>query len=108
MNSAATIFHRQAAGYDAQRRRLIPPFDAFYGIAVDALSLGTAAPHRILDLGAGTGLLSDAVAAAYPEAELTLVDGAPAMLERARELLGDRAAYVTADLGDPLPPGPWS
>jgi tRNA (cmo5U34)-methyltransferase len=108
MNSAATIFHRQAAGYDAQRRRLIPPFDAFYGIAVDALALGAAAPRRILDLGAGTGLLSDAVAAAYPEAELTLVDGAPAMLERARELLGDRAAYVTADLGDPLPPGPWS
>jgi tRNA (cmo5U34)-methyltransferase len=108
MTDSATIFDRQAAGYDAQRRRLIPPFDAFYGTAVAALGLAGHAPARILDLGAGTGLLARRVADAYPAAELTLVDGAPAMLAQAREALGDRAAYVTADLADPLPPGPWS
>ena len=108
MADSAEIFDRQAAGYDAQRRRLIPPFDAFYGTAVEAIGLAGAAPTRILDLGAGTGMLSLRVAAAYPEAELTLVDGAPAMLEQARTALGDHAAYVTADLADPLPAGPWS
>jgi tRNA (cmo5U34)-methyltransferase len=107
MTDAASIFDRHATGYDAQRRRLIPPFDAFYGTAVDALGLLSGPPRRVLDLGAGTGLLSRAVAAAYPDAELTLLDGAPAMLEQARDGLGDRAAYVTGDLADALPAGPW-
>jgi tRNA (cmo5U34)-methyltransferase len=52
-------------------------------------------------------MLSARVAAAVPEAELTLLDGAPAMLEQARGALGDRARYVVGDLGDPLPAGPW-
>ena len=29
------------------------------------------------------------------------------MLEQARARIGDRARYVVADLGDPLPAGPW-
>ncbi len=66
-------------------------------------------PRRVLDLGAGTGLLSGMVAAAHPAAELVLVDGAPAMLDRARERLRDHPAvsYVTADLRDPLPAAPF-
>ena len=64
--AAVTTFARHAAGYDDPRRRLIPPFDAFYGTAVDALGLAAHRPSRVLDLGAGTGLLSEAVLAAHP------------------------------------------
>ena len=103
-NAALGTFDAHAAGYDTARRRLIPPFDAFYGTAVGAIPV---AAKTILDLGAGTGLLSAMAAAARPAARLTLVDGAPAMLEQARERLGDRATYVEADLADPLPGGPW-
>jgi tRNA (cmo5U34)-methyltransferase len=106
-DSAPQIFDRHAADYDAQRRRLIPPFDAFYGIAVGALDLLAGPPKRILDLGAGTGLLARMVAGAQPQAQLTLLDGAPAMLDQARGVLGDGADYVVADLADPLPEGPW-
>jgi tRNA (cmo5U34)-methyltransferase len=106
-DSAPQIFDRHAADYDAQRRRLIPPFDAFYGTAVGALDLLAGPPKRVLDLGAGTGLLARMVAGAQPQAQLTLLDGAPAMLDQARGALGDRADYVVADLGDPLPAGPW-
>lgn len=103
--SAPAMFDAQAAGYDGPRRRLIPPFDAFYGTAVDAIDLLGRAPRRVLDLGAGTGMLSARVAAAHPDAELTLVDGAPAMLEQARERLGERVTTHVADLADPLPAG---
>lgn len=101
------VFDAHASAYDALRRRLVPPYDAFYGIAVDALRLVGRPLRRVLDLGAGTGLLARRVADAHPAAELVLVDGAPAMLEEARAALGDRATYVVADLADPLPPGEW-
>lgn len=107
MTHATEVFDEQAGGYERHRRRLIPPYDAFYGTALDALALAGSPPRRVLDLGAGTGLLARKVAHALPDAELTLLDGAPAMLEEARALLGDRARYVVADLGDPLPDGPW-
>ena len=103
--TAPSAFDRHAGSYDDLRRRLVPPYDAFYGAAVGALRLipRPGGPRRVLDLGAGTGLMARHVAAAYPDAELTLLDGAPAMLERARATLGDRHTYVEADLTDPLP-----
>ncbi len=102
-DTAAHIFGSQAPTYDSARRRLIPPFDAFYGTATDAIRLAGSRPRRILDLGAGTGLLAAHVQAAFPAAELTLLDGATAMLEQAT--VG--AHTVVQDLTDPLPPGPW-
>jgi tRNA (cmo5U34)-methyltransferase len=102
---APAVFEAHAAGYEAPRRRLVPPFDAFYGTAVDALGLVAPGPRRVLDLGAGTGMLAARVAAAHPQAEFVLVDGAPAMLAQARERLGDRATYHLGDLRDPLPAG---
>ena len=104
---AAAAFGRVASHYEAARRRLIPCYDAFYGTVIAATGLTARPPRRILDLGAGTGLLARMVREAHPEAELVLLDGAPAMLEQARAALGDAASYVVADLEDPLPAGPW-
>ncbi|HEX4465580.1 MAG TPA: class I SAM-dependent methyltransferase [Solirubrobacteraceae bacterium] len=105
---AIAHFDRVAADYEATRRRVVPSYDAFYGSAIAALGLARREIRRVLDLGAGTGLLSTHVASAYPDAELTLLDGAEGMLGRARETLGERASYVLADLTD-SPPGdePW-
>jgi tRNA (cmo5U34)-methyltransferase len=47
------------------------------------------------------------VHAARPDAELVLLDAAPAMLEEARARLSERASYHVGDLADPLPPAPW-
>ncbi|MEA2156091.1 MAG: tRNA (cmo5U34)-methyltransferase [Solirubrobacteraceae bacterium] len=107
MADVPAIFEMHASGYEAQRRRLVPSYDAFYGTAIAALALAGRPLHRILDLGAGTGLLARAVAGAHPDASLTLLDGSPAMLAEARAALGDDAGYVIGDLADPLPPGPW-
>ncbi len=106
-SATSAVFESHAGSYaDALRRRLIPPFDAFYGTAVDTLDALGEPVRSVLDLGAGTGLLSGFVLARWPEARLTLVDGAPAMLAQARERLaeaGAAARFVVGDLADPLP-----
>jgi tRNA (cmo5U34)-methyltransferase len=107
MTNAAAAFDAHATAYEEGRRRLLPSFDPFYGTAIEALRLA-GEPHRVLDLGAGTGLLSRKVRGAFPEAELTLLDAAPRMLDEARATLGTELIdYVVGDLAAPLPAGPW-
>lgn len=83
------------ATYDQARRRLVPCFDAFYGAAAEltARSLRAARP-QVLDLGAGTGLLSAMILRRVPAARLTLQDGSEEMLDRARARLAGAAPQV--------------
>jgi tRNA (cmo5U34)-methyltransferase len=106
-DDAIAIFDEHADGYEALRRRLVPPFDDFYGAAVAALGLAERPLRRVLDLGAGTGLLARSLAREHPRAELVLLDGSSAMLEQARRALGERASYVRGGLEDGLPAGRW-
>jgi tRNA (cmo5U34)-methyltransferase len=64
---------------------------------------------RVLDLGAGTGLLAAAVLCRLPTAEVVLVDRSEAMLEQARRRFADdaRVQMRVAELADPLPRGPF-
>ncbi|MEH0973166.1 class I SAM-dependent methyltransferase [Micromonospora sp. CPCC 205546] len=110
----AEAFDAVAGRYDEARRRLVPCFDAFYGTAVEVAApplraaLAAGRTPEVLDLGAGTGLLSLLLAAAVPGVRLTLVDAAPAMLAVAAEHLRARGVThrtVLADLADPLPAG---
>ncbi len=106
----AESFDRAAATYDGLRRALIPCFDDFYGAVLTLLADAAGRTPRILDLGAGTGLLSALLLERLPEARLTLVDLSEGMLDRAR-LRFDRhqsgriafavADYTEADLGGP-------
>jgi tRNA (cmo5U34)-methyltransferase len=102
---APSTFDAHAGAYETLRTRLVPPFETFYATAVQAISLNGREPRLVLDLGAGTGLLSRFVREAHAQVELVLVDAASAMLERAREALTAPAAFVLADLRDPLPGG---
>ena len=115
MSDPATIgehFGRFARTYDAGRRTLIPEFGSFYRTAVEVV--GLRAPrercHRILDLGAGTGLLSALVADAVPDSTVTLVDASADMLALAPERLGpawSRCEAVIADFTREPPAGPF-
>ena len=101
-------FSAHAAEYTALRRRLVPGYDAFYGAVVDSLALVRGGVRRVLDLGAGTGLLSAHVREAFPDARLELLDGSEPMLREARERLGGEVAAVhVRDMADPLPDGPF-
>jgi tRNA (cmo5U34)-methyltransferase len=106
-NATTAMFNAEAESYS--RRRLLPCFDAFYGSTIRALELAQPGPMRtVLDLGTGTGTLAAMVAEAYPEAQLTLLDGAPAMVEKAVTNLGARtAAALVQDFAEPFPAGPF-
>jgi tRNA (cmo5U34)-methyltransferase len=99
-------FDAAAPGYDGLRRRLIPCFDDFYGAAVDLLPFARGAAPRILDLGAGTGLLAGLLLHRWPRARLTLLDLSGEMLDQARARfrgLEAQAEIRVADyLADPL------
>lgn len=61
------------------------------------------AAERILDLGCGDGIVGAAARHVWPDADLTLLDFSPAMLEAARERFrgGEPVRLVEADFGDP-------
>ena len=107
--ASSRAFSAHAPEYTALRRRLVPRFDAFYAAAVDALvSLSDGAVTRVLDLGAGTGLLSAWVGEAYPAARFDLLDGSAEMLAEARRRLAGVVADVhIQDMADALPAGPY-
>jgi tRNA (cmo5U34)-methyltransferase len=108
MADSISVFAAHAGDYHAQRRRLVPCFDELYGTAVSVIGVREGPVRRVLDLGAGTGLMSLAVLERYPEAELVLVDGAAEMLGQARERLPVGATTtVLADLREALPEGPF-
>jgi tRNA (cmo5U34)-methyltransferase len=83
--SIETLFDRAAQSYDRARRQLVPAIDDFYGTALSLIPFERDAAVRVLDLGAGTGLLSALIAEKFPRARFTLVDLSQAMLDQARQ-----------------------
>jgi len=92
------VFNQYSQDYDANRRRFIPCYDTFYQSAINLLKFDTDSP-KVLDLGAGTGLLSAFVLAEYPKAQLTLIDQAENMLDLARERFAglEQIQYIADD-----------
>lgn len=112
MTDVGSLFDRFAPRYDASRRRLVPHADLLYETAVEVAThrLPTDRPPRILDLGAGTGLLTATLAGARPDATFVLLDASEGMLAQAPALLGDAWARCEAVVGDmtaDLPAGPF-
>jgi len=107
MDHIRKAFDEIATGYDAQREFIIPDMRQFYGALVWAAESPSVSPV-ILDVGAGTGLLSAMILEKYPAATLTLLDISDRMLAVARERFHDRPAvrfcsgdYTRVDLGGP-------
>ena len=98
MEQIKKAFNETASRYDAQRRWIIPEMDDYYSAAVWAAECTNSHP-AILDIGAGTGLLSALIIQKYPDASLTLVDLSESMLSMAKERFAGRkhVRYITGD-----------
>lgn len=98
-------FDVSAHTYDQARRQLIPCFDDFYSTSLALIPYDLQDSFRVLDLGAGTGLLSLFVSEQFPNARITLMDISEAMLAKARERFSDaveRFEFITADYSEQL------
>jgi len=77
-------FDEAANNYDEERKKVIPHLDIFYAVAASLADTVSSSP-AILDIGAGTGLLSSYLVAKYPHARITLIDFSGNMLDVARK-----------------------
>jgi ubiquinone/menaquinone biosynthesis C-methylase UbiE len=102
--TAAGYFGSLVESYDSLIRRAVPVYREMTSRLVDALP---ARARRVLELGCGTGNLSVALAARFPDAAITFVDAAPEMIEVTRRRIdrlaprvAARATFVTARFED--------
>jgi len=85
------------AARDPERRPLLRQMLSFATFPTDA-------ELKVLDVGAGYGVVSEEVLQAFPTAFLTLQDYSQPMLDRAKERLvahRNRLSFVLCDLTDP-------
>jgi trans-aconitate 2-methyltransferase len=76
--------------------RVSSPLEAMGRDVLDRLVLR--GDERVLDAGCGTGRVTAALVERLPRGQVLAVDGSPAMVEQARERLGDDADVFAADL----------
>lgn len=91
-------FSMGAEEYDGQRKHIIPCLEDLYSITSDLATIDNPQP-KILDLGAGTGLLTSYIHSRYPDGQFTLLDISPEMLSiaRARSKNAPNFRYVVAN-----------
>lgn len=102
-NLTKEVFDATASTYDRDRAKLIPGCDAFYRWAIDLIPAGA---KTIVDLGAGSGLLTQLVRQRFPHVAIHLIDFSASMLDLARKRLGDEhnLIFTQADYAiEPIP-----
>lgn len=100
-------FNLIAKEYDSNRKKFIPCFDDYYINTTKMIASQIGEVKRILDLGAGTGLLSYYWYQNCPSAEYVLVDIADEMLNVARKRFNGikNISYKVMNYSNALPDG---
>jgi ubiquinone/menaquinone biosynthesis C-methylase UbiE len=78
-------FNHCAEKYDKHRKYFIPCYDDYYKRSISLLKFYKDDFKEVVDLGAGTGLLTKEMYELYPNAKYTLLDVSEDMLKIAKE-----------------------
>lgn len=92
------VFDSIASKYDSNRKKLIPCFEELYSIPISLIPEASSALN-VLDIGAGTGLLTSFLLEKYPDSNVTLIDMAEGMLDIAKIRFKDKknVSYIAGD-----------
>lgn len=98
VNTLKEKFDHGAEEYDQQRKHVIPCLEDLYQVISDLATVDVSKP-KILDLGAGTGLLTSYLYKRYPDGHFSLLDLSEDMLNIAKERFNNSSnfIYVVAD-----------
>ncbi len=100
MTPDAFAYYRALSdGYEEKIRQLVPKYDELTGVAIDHVVRRQ--PETVLDIGCGTGALTEKILERLAGAIVTAVDASPEMIGRARARLarfGRRACVVEGDI----------
>jgi ubiquinone/menaquinone biosynthesis C-methylase UbiE len=98
-------FNYIAQKYDNNRKYFIPCLDDFYKRSISLLKYYNNNFENIVDLGAGTGLLTQEIYEIYNNAHYTLIDVSKDMLEIAEERFRglNNFAFIKADYIENIP-----
>lgn len=91
--------------YDATIRRWIPGYETMLAVAAEAVA--AVRPGHVVDLGAGTGGLSEAILERVEVGRVELLDVDAEMMDRARARLdrfGERVTFTLRSYDDPFGP----
>ena len=93
------------ADYDTSIRRFIPGYETMLRVAAEQVA--SVAANLVIDLGAGTGALAEAILSTGKVGAVELFDVDPEMLERARVRLSrfrNQTRFLERSFESPLPP----
>jgi tRNA (cmo5U34)-methyltransferase len=102
MDRVKTHFENEAREFDRIIRTLIPHYATMIRALVHSIPHDRSLPLRVMDLGCGTGTVSESVLAAFPGARVTCLDVAGNMIAFAREKLARHSGveYIVADFSE--------
>ena len=105
LNKVKEQFNHIAEKYDNHRKCFIPCFDDFYIRSVSLLKNYKNDFMNIVDLGAGTGILTKIIYEMYPNANYTLIDISKNMLKNAKERFNgmNNFSYLEYNYADDIP-----
>jgi len=93
-------FENAAIVYDSLIPKLIPQYDQQNKLLLDLIQFDRQSPLHVLDLGAGTGVLSSLILQRFASANVTVFDLAESMLETCQRNLSAFRDRVTLQQGN--------
>ncbi len=93
-------FRKQAADYVGLMKRLVPKFTEQNEFLCELIPFERDKPIRVLDLGAGPGVLSELVLKLYPQATVLAFDLTEEMLQACRQRLSEFEGRFELKQGD--------